>query len=158
MNREVRAFHRKHGFPLDEPMPTEKDTALLELGFGMNDCSDDILPQSLEVGDNRLYRAHLMLEEMSEMLLALGNADRIKVADAGADLLYVVIGTLETYGIDAKQVFDAVHASNMTKSVRSIEDQRMRSKGPHYHPPQIAEAIRRGEESRAWNQSIGELE
>ena len=44
------------------------------------------------------------------------DVDSAAVADAIADLLYVVYGTAVSFGIDMEEIFDAVHASNMAKA------------------------------------------
>lgn len=97
---------------------------------------DEALVQQAH-GDERLYRAYLMLEEMSELLTALGIGDIIEAADAVGDLMYVVIGTAVTYGIPVQEIFEEVHRSNMTKPKRTEDDPRMRNKGSKYSPPDI---------------------
>lgn len=41
----------------------------------------------------------------------------VQMADALADLVYVIYGTAATYGIDLDNVLDIVHAANMRKLV-----------------------------------------
>lgn len=60
-------------------------------------------------------RANLIIEEAQEFLTATKERNIIEIADAIADLLYVVYGAAVTYGIDAQAVFTEVHRSNMTK-------------------------------------------
>jgi len=62
----------------------------------------------------RLRRA-LIAEELAELDQAIANADVVEVADALADLLYVVYGTAISFGIDVRPVFEEVHRSNMAK-------------------------------------------
>ena len=94
-------------------------------------------------GDPSLYRAHLMIEELGELIGALARKNEIDLADALADLIYVVIGTAITYDIPLNEVFNEVHRSNMTKT-RSSSDDRMRSKEGNYRPPNIKKAIEHG--------------
>lgn len=87
-------------------------------------------------------RYELIREELGELGRA---ADIIAVADALADLAYVVYGAAIEYGIDLDRVIAAVHASNMTKlgpDGRPIyrEDGKV-LKGPGYVPPDIAGAL-----------------
>lgn len=73
--------------------------------------SGPVLP-SLET--ERL-RIRLIKEEFNELMEAIEDRNIAEVADAGIDLIYVTIGTLVRYGIDAKAVWDSVHAANMAK-------------------------------------------
>lgn len=93
--------------------------------------------------DYELRRA-LMREEFEELLdaMSLGNIEYI--AKEGADVLYTVIGTLITYGIDADAVFEEVHRSNMTKLHRG-EVLRNKAgkvmKSQFYTPANIAQTL-----------------
>lgn len=60
-------------------------------------------------------RVELIREETRELQEALELNDLVEVADAVADLLYVVIGAGLCYGIPMEEVFAEVHRSNMTK-------------------------------------------
>jgi predicted HAD superfamily Cof-like phosphohydrolase len=60
-------------------------------------------------------RVRLMAEEMLELTNAIMTRDMVGIADGMADLLYVVLGTAVTYGIDLEPIFQAVHAANMAK-------------------------------------------
>lgn len=67
----------------------------------------------------------------------------IEIADALADLLYVVFGAAIAYGIPIDKVFAEVHRSNMTKSMekdtKSIKGKTI--KGPNYEPPNIRKIL-----------------
>lgn len=71
-------------------------------------------------------RYDLIYEELRELNEAMLDRDIVEVADAIADLLYVVYGTAVSYGIDIEPVFEAVHKSNMDKIWPDGE--------LHYHP------------------------
>lgn len=60
-------------------------------------------------------RVELIAEEFRELRSGISVGSVVDIADALADLTYVVIGTASTYGIDLEPVFDEVHRSNMTK-------------------------------------------
>jgi len=108
-------------------------------------------PVGVNPGDNPqtdMVRVHLIAEELAELALAIANKNQVGVADALADLAYVVLGAAVTYNIPLEEVFQEVHRSNMTKAVRGDEDTRLRSKGAGYTPPDIAgvlEAARRAQ-------------
>lgn len=92
--------------------------------------------------DERLNRAQLMLEEMAELLEAMLLRDPIQMADALADVLYVVYGTAVTYAVPVDEVFQEVHASNMTKRVVD-HAAGIKGKGESYRAPDIAAVLRR---------------
>lgn len=60
-------------------------------------------------------RLRLLAEEAGELRDAVDAADLIAIADALADITYVVFGTAITYGIDLEAVVREVHRSNMSK-------------------------------------------
>jgi len=60
-------------------------------------------------------RLALLEEEYTEFLEALRWGDPVFVAKEGADLVYVVVGTLITMGIPFNEVFAALQMSNMSK-------------------------------------------
>lgn len=61
------------------------------------------------------FHARFVMEETSELLLAVENHDLVKAVDAWADTLYVVLGLGCAMGIPMERVFDTVHAANMRK-------------------------------------------
>ena len=61
-------------------------------------------------------RVRLISEELSEYCEAVSNNNIPEIADALADLVYVVIGAAVEHGIPFNYVFDLVHKSNMTKT------------------------------------------
>lgn len=69
-------------------------------------------------------RLRLISEESGELVKAMDTYSELgvaPVADALADLLYVVFGTAITFGIPMDRVFREVHESNMTKKGGHIE-------------------------------------
>ena len=60
-------------------------------------------------------RIELIKEELEELEIAIDDNDIVEIADALADLKYVVEGTAISYGINLNAVFKEVHRSNMTK-------------------------------------------
>lgn len=93
----VKEFHRAFGVPSAEK-PTDPNYDLHEL------------------------RAKLIAEEFNEFLDAHWDEsgehlepDLIEIADAIGDMLYVIYGTADQYGLDADAIFEAIHVSNMSK-------------------------------------------
>lgn len=85
-------------------------------------------------------RVSLIDEELAELRNAGEAHDLVQVADALADLLYVVYGTAVTYGIDLDPVFKEIHRSNMSKGdpeVVTRPDGKI-LKGANYRAPEVA--------------------
>jgi predicted HAD superfamily Cof-like phosphohydrolase len=71
-------------------------------------------------------RSTLMHEELAEFDEASAHPVNLaEVADALVDLLYVLLGTAVTYGIDLEPVFQEVHRSNMSKLWTTAESAAM---------------------------------
>jgi predicted HAD superfamily Cof-like phosphohydrolase len=97
-------------------------------------------PTHIDLGKKGL-RSTLIREELEEYEYALS---MVEIADAIADLLYVVIGTAVAHGIDIDPVFQEVHRSNMSKFIdgHRREDGKW-VKGPSYSPANIAPILER---------------
>jgi predicted HAD superfamily Cof-like phosphohydrolase len=91
--RQLEEFHRVFGAHL-EAAPTA-------------DLSDETIG----------LRVSLIQEELNEYRQAAEAHDLVAVADALSDLLYVVLGTYVSHGLQdvAEALFDEVHRSNMSK-------------------------------------------
>ena len=103
---------------------------------------------TLDVSDAvKAIRCALIEEEASEFRAAVEADDLVGVADAIADLLYVVYGAALTFGIPTAEVFAEVHRSNMTKlgddGLPIYRDDGKVLKGPHYSPPDLAPILAR---------------
>ena len=114
----VRDFHEHFGLPSNDRPTWPGDTA------------------------HRL-RVLLIEEELAELRNAGETRSLVAVADALADLLYVVYGAAETYGIDLQAVFKEIHRSNMSKGdpeiVRRPDGKIL--KGDSYSPPRVNEVL-----------------
>ncbi len=69
----------------------------------------------------RELREKLVSEEYRELMRGMDEGNLTEVADACADLVYVVIGTAIAYGIDLRPIWDAVQRANMQKVPYSEE-------------------------------------
>lgn len=98
-------------------------------------------------------RIDLLREEFEEYVAAAERGDVVGVADALADMAYVIHGTALVYGIPLDRVVAEVHRSNMTKlgpdgrPVRR-EDGKV-VKGPDYVAPDIARVLESPEQETA---------
>lgn len=103
-------------------------------------------------------RQKLIDEEYQELKDAVEAEDIIEIADACADLLYVVYGTALAFGIPITKVFEEVHRSNMSKvlpdgTVGRRADGKI-LKSPTYSPPNL-EPILREHTAVAWRRVFG---
>lgn len=94
-------------------------------------------------------RIALLTEEFAEYVQAALRSDLIEVADALADMVYVIYGTALVYGIPLDAVLAEVHRSNMSKlgeDDRPVlrEDGKV-VKGPRFFRPDIASVLTREE-------------
>lgn len=94
--------------------------------------------------DERTYRLRhsLIGEELDEYLAACESGDIVEIADALADLQYVLSGTAVVHGMNLGGLVEEVHRSNMSKlgaDGKPIyrEDGKV-LKGPDFFLPNIA--------------------
>lgn len=89
-------------------------------------------------------RTDLIMEEFTEWLYAHNDGNIVEVADALADLLYVVYGTAHEYGLPIDRIFAEVHRSNMTKFEHGEIPKRADGKALKpvgWEPPRIKEIL-----------------
>ncbi|WP_337044154.1 nucleoside triphosphate pyrophosphohydrolase family protein [Emticicia sp. 17c] len=69
-------------------------------------------------------RVALIAEELKELEEAIENKDIVAVADALADIQYVLSGAVLEFGLGEKfrALFDEVQRSNMSKACKTIEE------------------------------------
>ncbi len=98
--------------------------------------------------DVAAVRLALLEEELEEYRQALAAEDLVAVADALTDLLYVLLGTFISHGLQdvAEALFAEVHRSNMTKigpdgRVIYREDGKV-LKPPTFEPPDLQQVLR----------------
>jgi predicted HAD superfamily Cof-like phosphohydrolase len=86
----------------------------------------------------RALRRNLIREEFEEFLEAEEHNDKVAVADALVDMIYVIVGTALEYKIPLEEVFDEIQRSNMTKFIDGyIREDGKYMKGKSYRPPDI---------------------
>lgn len=128
----VAEFHHKHGSPVHDTYPGEKAIgARLKLRLGL--VREELTELEEAAGFNWSMGDYVGTPQ--------GGPDIIAMADALADITYVVIGAALEWGIPLDLVFDEVHRSNMTKTPGHFRDDGKIIKGPDYSPPNIAGAL-----------------
>lgn len=145
----VAEFHAKFGFPTVPVTSGDAafNDALNSYGKTLKQSSKELLSVALALqarGDHRFYRVHLMVEELSEIIMALAYNNEIQLADGLADLQYVLSGTAVTYGMPLQALFEEAHRSNMSKS-RDPNDPRMKAKDPSrgYSAPDFSGVLKK---------------
>lgn len=120
----VAEFHRAFNLPMQQLPSADIDDALATL------------------------RVALLEEEVSEFVTASEKGDLVGIADALADIVYVIYGTALTYGINLDSVLREVHRSNMSKLDSDgnplIRDDGKVLKSERYFPPDIASVLSPG--------------
>lgn len=119
----VRTFHEAFGLTVNEH-------PIADLGSSIN-----------------MLRYNLMKEENEEYLEAVLNNDKVEVADALGDMLYILCGTIISHGLQHKitEVFDEIQRSNMSKLDENgkpiyREDGKV-LKGPNYFKPDFTSIL-----------------
>lgn len=116
---DVLVFHRKFGMVVQEK-PSWPDEAIVRL------------------------RTTLISDELKELSEALTEKDLPETADALADLIYVLIGTAVSFGIDLRPVWDEVQRTNLAKEGGATRADGKVLKPAGWIPPDIAGALERG--------------
>ena len=153
----VYEFNEANGFPvnsllLDKNGPAKKPLwvlwyikiiGYLLLILGRISVWVDKLTTKLGYRDPRIFRCHIMVDELGEILVAMSNNDEIEVADGLADLSYVLNGTAVLYNLPLETIFREVHRSNLTKGFVPGQDGRVKGlyRPATYSPPNIKTAI-----------------
>ncbi len=80
-------------------------------------CHIEYAPTADVPRDEFEVRIRLFEEELAEYRKAVEAKDLVAVADALTDMLYILLGTYVTHGLQdvAAELFDEVHRSNMSK-------------------------------------------
>ena len=94
-------------------------------------------------------RISLIEEELRELCEAVNDKDIVEVADALADLLYVVYGAGHAFGINLDLAFNNVHVSNMSKhgeeGKQINREDGKELKGPNNFPQKMKLSIKMSE-------------
>ena len=89
-----------------------------------------------------VLRARLVAEEFREYIDAVIEGNLQEIADALTDVLYVVNGTGDAYGIDLDFSMEEVHSSNMSKRLADgtfprDPDGKINKSSPLYRKPNV---------------------
>src|ERR1700761_1163542 len=141
------AFRNADALPpraAEEPMNTAAAVAEFHQAFRLpvQDFPNAEIDESLAA-----LRVALLREEVDEFVSASDESDLVGIADALADIVYVIYGTALTYGIDLDSVLREVHRSNMSKLDSDgkpiLRDDGKVIKSAKYFPPDVAAVLHR---------------
>lgn len=95
-----------------------------------------------QLGGSRLSLGiNLVREEYEELLEAYQNNDVEKLADAGADLVWVVCGLMARMGIDLDTIWNEVRRANFDKVGGPVRADGKRLKPKEWKEPDIRAAL-----------------
>lgn len=96
-------------------MSSSPSDLLAEFEAAFSDRTPPAFPKLPSDRAFRNLRMDLLTEEYDEYLKAEQVNDLVEVADALADMVYIIFGTAHHYGIPLDAVLAEVHRSNMAK-------------------------------------------
>lgn len=133
IQQQVREFHRVYGQPiLTGPMVPPKDRMNLRLRLIAEEFFELLAACGVD---------HGMYYDPSRINVDPDCVDLVEVADALADIAYVVEGANLEFGIDSETVLEEVQRSNMTKlgddGLPVYNADGKVTKGPNYSEPDI---------------------
>ncbi|PKQ61622.1 nucleoside triphosphate pyrophosphohydrolase family protein [Labilibaculum manganireducens] len=113
--------------------------------FGVNIEKEPVIP-AIERCE---LRQNIIQEEVDELKVAWKSGNLVEVADALADIHYLIMGTVLEFGLQDKyaEIFSEVHRSNMSKLDKNgnpvyREDGKV-IKSELYSKPEIAKILNR---------------
>lgn len=147
LSDQVSQFHEAMGCPPDPPIPCvpADDRVRLRLRLITEEYIELVrsLLERLPLRDGYLEKAEGYIWDAIEFCPV--GVDLPELADACADLDYVVEGTRLEFGIDGAPIADAVHAANMAKLGGGKRADGKVIKPPGWQAPDIAcELVKQG--------------
>lgn len=140
---QVEEFMKKHNYfgfaPAtipEQPLPMRAQANICDALEEVLNLVRDAMNDCPSFKNAVTIRIMLLLEELHEFCVAATHHDEVGVADALADLAYVVLGTAVQFKLPLGALLVEVHRSNMTKTPGVLKP-----KGEFYEAPQIAQVI-----------------
>lgn len=148
---KVAEFHQKFGLPTYNADRADRADILPisdECRDSMTEASGLVAAAKGVLYDHRderaAYSVMFILEELEELMDVIVEDDLVEIADALADLDYVVAGTSHFYELPHDEVVAEVHRSNMEKERGTTEkrDSGLDIRKPEgWRPPDIARVL-----------------
>lgn len=105
------------GEQIQEEAKVQNDSMISKVGDFHKACDAAVFDEdkACQFSEDKSLRMNLLKEEFIEYMEAEENADIVGVADALADMIYIIMGTAHSYNIPIEEIFNEVHATNMAK-------------------------------------------
>ncbi len=152
IRRQVEAFHRAMGQPVVEK-PTVPSHERVELRLKLIAEEFGELLEACGGHESDLYSAKLNVARAIE-LRAVDYVDLVEVADALADLDYVIEGMRLELGINGAPIAAEVHRSNLAKSSGPRREDGKILKPEGWKPPDVDGELRR----QGWKQGFSDVD
>ena len=91
------------------------DMEIMHRKFGVQDAVQSFDKEKLR--EYLEFRIRFLDEELDETKAAAADNDAEEIVDGLIDLCVIAIGTLDAFGVDARQAWDAVLKANMAKEI-----------------------------------------
>lgn len=91
--------------------------------------------------DKKELRISLITEETKELLEGLEKDDIVEIADGAADAIVVILGTVVSYGIDLRPIWNKVHEANILKKNGPMRSDGKRLKPEGWKHPDILKLL-----------------
>ena len=143
--KHVREFHTAFGCPApSKPTVPPDDRLRLRLRLVLEEVTElfDACAVCEEIA-GQLHGALIELESGGDGIFFKDEYDMVKVADALADIDYVVEGMRLELGIDGEPIAAEVHRSNMAKVGATQREDGKILKPPGWTPPDIEGELRK---------------
>ncbi len=96
----------------------------------LENLADQLHLRYRSTGDRRALRAHLIMEEFAELMVAMADRDEVQATHELADLDFVVNGTAVEFDLPLEEAFLEIHRANMTKhTIRGAQGNTTGDKG-----------------------------
>lgn len=146
---QVEEFHRAMGVPiLSHPQVPSKERVLLRVALVAEEFFELIAAIAPNVPPGSVETPHTLTTEVVDILREHFEehgmkVDLVKVADALADLDYVIEGTRQEFGIFGPPIAREVHEANMRKVGAPRREDGKIMKPEAWRPPDIEGALKR---------------
>lgn len=116
VGRDVRSFMVACGLPVDLPLNTDDRDIVAKFLVRFDEAGQD-------------------LEE------AIGYLDRTATAQTAADLIYILAGVMETFGLDTDEILSVIHRSNLSRINEDtgkpfqVDENGKVGRGPEWYDP-----------------------
>jgi predicted HAD superfamily Cof-like phosphohydrolase len=144
LSRQVAEFHKAVGQPiLDKPQVPSEERIRLRLRLITEEFFELLDAAGLPLLVSKAFVMSVINAETFRNGENQSTVSMVDLADAVADLDYVVEGTRLEFGINGAPIADEVHRSNMLKASGPVRADGKRLKPPGFQPPDVEGELRK---------------